>query len=147
MNSVHEPGSKGASKTSPSRKPSRKTKLGAQAPSWHAQVRTGTPRCALAPCRRQLWPYRGCGPQPCRRAQRRVAARLWPYRGRVPRASTTVSWALLCAVSQETLAACPLPSHNTPWCITIHLLPPQATALAAVSRYNFFVSRHSPSAY
>ena len=77
----------------------------------------------------------------------RVAERPWPYRSHVPRVSKTVSWALLCAVSQETLAACPLPSHNTPRCITIHLLPPQATAPAAVSRYNFFVSRHSPSAY
>ena len=58
MNSVHEPGSNGDSKTSPSRKPGRKTKPGARAPSWpswHAQVRTGTPSrppCApLAPAR------------------------------------------------------------------------------------------------
>ena len=47
MNSVREPGPNGNSKTSPSRKPVRKTKPGARAPNWpsrHAQVRTGAPR-------------------------------------------------------------------------------------------------------
>ena len=51
MNSVHEPGPNGDSKISPSRKPVRKTKPDAQAPSRpskHAQVRTSTPRCTLA---------------------------------------------------------------------------------------------------
>ena len=55
LNSVHEPGSNGDSKTSPSRKPGRKTKPGARAPSWpswHAQVRTGAPsRLPRAPLR------------------------------------------------------------------------------------------------
>ena len=46
MNSVHEPGPNGDSKISPSRKPIRKAKLDAQAPSGHAQVRAGVPRRA-----------------------------------------------------------------------------------------------------
>ena len=49
MNSIHEPGPNGDSKISPSRKPVRKIKLDARAPSWpnrHAQVRTGAPRRA-----------------------------------------------------------------------------------------------------
>ena len=56
MNSVHEPSSNGNSKISPSRKPVRKTKPDAQAPSRpsrHAQVRTGAPRrahgCRIVP--------------------------------------------------------------------------------------------------
>ena len=49
MNSVHEPGPNGDSKISQSRKPVRKAKLDAQAPSRpsrHAQVSTGAPRRA-----------------------------------------------------------------------------------------------------
>ena len=84
MNSVHEPGPNGDSQTSPSRK----TKPGARAPnwpSWHAQVRTGTPRSAHGRARAAVsWPGPG-----------RVVARDRSYHGRL----SAVSWcvrALLC---------------------------------------------------
>ena len=84
MNSIHDPGLNGDSKLSPSRKPVRKTKLDAQAPSTpsrHAQVRTGTPKCAHArPYRGQAWPCRGRVPLQYRCPIRRVAApRAPPY--------------------------------------------------------------------
>ena len=57
LNSVHEPGSNGNSKTSPSRKPGRKTKSGARAPnwpSWHAQERPASR--PARPCRAPACP-------------------------------------------------------------------------------------------
>ena len=74
MNSVHEPVLNGDSETVLSRKPGKKTELGARAPSWpnwHAQVRTGAPRCVHGRARVVVsWPDPG-----------RVVARDRSYRG------------------------------------------------------------------
>ena len=100
MNSVHEPGSNGDSKTSPSQKSGQKTKPGARVPSWHAQVRTGAPRRAHGRARAVVsWLGPGCvvardrsyrgrlnvasqaAPRPCRGLHGRIAGarpRAWP---------------------------------------------------------------------
>ena len=87
MNSVHKPGPNSDSQTSPSRKPGRKTKPGARAPSWpswHAQA--------------SAWP----------RAGGRIVAGSRPCHGQGP----VVSWA-----PQRRVMACaraPVPSAPTP---------------------------------
>ena len=70
MNSVHEPGSNGDSKTSPSRKPGRKTKPGARAPNWPSWPSLHSQAARAWPCRGRSWPCRGRAPRPCRSARR-----------------------------------------------------------------------------
>ena len=82
MNSVHEPGPNGDSKTSPSLKPGRKPSQVHKHKNW-PNWPPGTPRCAQAwSYRGHAWPCRGRGPWsyrssrlPCRSAHQRAPAR------------------------------------------------------------------------
>ena len=128
MNSVHEPGPNGDSETIPSRKIRSKTKPGARAPSWPAQVLTGARMatrgrsyCGRVPI--VSWSR----PWPCRGLHGRVVVCMavswpaWPYRrpplGRVaaPRAQRP-----LCALCRAPVRLRPAPvscrRHNARPC-------------------------------
>ena len=126
MNSVHEPGPNGDSKTPPSRKTRSKTKPVARAPNWPSQrTRRSQARARVAvswPAQRRVvaetlavsqaqgavsWAL----PAPCSGCRRRVAVRCAAR-------SAAVSWAVPRynpASSPPALAS----YHNTPRCIAI----------------------------
>ena len=157
MNSVHEPSPNGDSKISSSRKPVRKTKPDAQAPSWpcrHAQVRIGAPKRVHAHARAVVsWPGPGRVVAKDRSYRRRQAAVSQPSLARpaLCRAPTPCRAARLpSAVSQAAPRPCRrrkatrLASRVLGWLCCIATQP--SLSSLSQSQYNFCIATYAFSA-
>ena len=132
MNSVHEPGPNGDSKTISSRKTRLKTKPGARAPNWPSWPSLPAQAALAWPCRGRFWPCRGRAPWPCRSAPsvpclpralapsclQRPPARPTNARLRAPRAPS----ACPCCIATQAFPKLTIQTCCPPNCIAIQFL-------------------------